>query len=299
MIKIINLENANCITHGGIFHADEVFATCILERVLGEVRLCRTFKVPEELGPNVVVYDIGKGHFDHHQKGGNGCRENGVPYSSAGLIWKEFGRTLFQDKKGGEDIWNEVDKNLIQGIDAIDNGVMPKAEYPCETYTVSQLIKGFNPRWDSKENSDVAFLKACEIASKILDNVIQSAISKAKAKEIVEVAIRKSENHIMVLEQFAPWQDYVFDSENKKAGDILYVIFPSNRGGYNLQCVPDLPGSFTQRKSLPKEWRGLNGKELQEVTGVQDATFVHPAGFIGGADSLDGAMKLAMLAVKG
>lgn len=75
------------ITHTGVFHADEVMATAILLKARGELNLMRTFKVPEDISEDVIVYDIGGGKYDHHQKGGNGARENGVPYSSAGLLW--------------------------------------------------------------------------------------------------------------------------------------------------------------------------------------------------------------------
>lgn len=69
-------------------------------------------------------------------------------------------------------------------------------------------------------------------------------------------------------------------------------------GGYNWQCVPDVLGGFGQRKSVPNEWRGLSGPKLQEVTGIATASFCHPAGFIGGAETLEDARKLAKLAVE-
>ena len=72
----------------------------------------------------------------------------------------------------------------------------------------------------------------------------------------------------------------------------------SNRGGYNWQCIPDAPGSFGQRKPVPMPWRGLRGQELQAITGVASATFCHPAGFIGGAETLEDAIRLAVLAIK-
>ena len=102
----------------------------------------------------------------------------------------------------------------------------------------------------------------------------------------------------MVLDQFVPWQEFIFASANKKAEEVQFVVFPSNRGGYNWQCVPDALGSFGQRKPVPTEWRGLRGKDLQELTGVQTASFCHPAGFIGGADTLEDALALAKLAVE-
>ena len=43
-----NIKEATAITHGGTFHADEVMATIILNKVFGNITVCRTFRVPEE-----------------------------------------------------------------------------------------------------------------------------------------------------------------------------------------------------------------------------------------------------------
>lgn len=292
------VEKANVITHGGIFHSDEVLATVILSKVFGDLTVLRTFKVPENVANEVIVYDIGFGKFDHHQKGGNGTRENGVPYASVGLIWKEFGYKLVADTCNPELIWNLIDRNLIQGVDAADNGTMPKADYPAQAMSLSQTISEFNPAWDSSENSDDAFLKAVNFAEVVFDNVFANAISKAKAQEIVDDAIEKSKGHIMVLDRFVPWQEFIFSSTNEKADGILFVVFPSNRGGFNWQCVPDAIGSFGQRKSVPAEWKGLRDADIQRATGVATASFCHPASFIGGADTLEDALAIAKKAVE-
>lgn len=294
-----NVKEANAITHSGVFHSDEVLATVILEKVLGDITVCRTFKVPEEgLSKDVIVYDIGFGKYDHHQKGGNGCRENGVPYASVGLIWKEFGRLLVADTCNPDLVWYLIDRDLIQGTDAADNGKLPKADYPAQPMTFYQTISSFNPNWDSEMSADDAFVKAVEFAKIVFDNVFANAVSKAKAQGIVDEAISKAEGHIMVLDHFVPWQEFIFSSESEKADDVQFVVFPSNRGGYNWQCVPDVLGGFGQRKSVPNEWKGLRGLELQEVTGIATASFCHPAGFIGGAETLEDAMAIAKLAVE-
>lgn len=291
-----NVTQATVITHSGTFHSDEVLATVILEKVLGNITICRTFKVPEELADDVIVYDIGFGMYDHHQKGGNGARENGVPYAAAGLIWKDFGRQLVADTCNPDLVWNLIDRDLIQGIDATDNGKIPKVDYPAQAMTFSQAISSFNPNWDSEMSTDDAFAKAVEFAKIVFDNVLANAVSKANAQDIVDEAIESSVNNIMVLDRFVPWQEFIFSSANNKASDILFVVFPSNRGGYNWQCVPDALGSFGMRKAVPDEWKGLRDLELQNVTGVATATFCHPEGFIGGATTLEDAIALAKLA---
>lgn len=290
-VAMTTIDNASYITHGGVFHADEVIATAILSAI-EPINLNRTFRVPEDT--KAFVYDIGGGAYDHHQRGGNGTRENGVPYSSAGLIWRDFGKQIVSC----EQAWAFVDQELIAGIDAVDNGVLPGVDYPVKPASISNLISGFNPDWDSKHKPDDAFLEAVSFAQGVLARAIASAESKARAKVLVDEAVKASEGRIIVLPQFAPWQEYVLTSEDPKATDALFIIFPSNRGGYNVQAIPDAIGSFGNRKPLPEAWRGVPANDLQAVSGVSDANFCHKGGFIGGADSLDGALAMARKAIE-
>ena len=53
MINIVkNLDNANFVTHAGKFHADEIFATILLEKIYGEINLIR---LPEVDGLNLEM----------------------------------------------------------------------------------------------------------------------------------------------------------------------------------------------------------------------------------------------------
>lgn len=113
-----DVRNANAITHGGIFHADEVFGTIIFSKVMDNIVLARTFKVPEDIADDVIVYDIGGGDFDHHQLGGNGTRADGIPYASCGLLWKEYGPQLCANTANPERAFAMMDAKLISGIDA-------------------------------------------------------------------------------------------------------------------------------------------------------------------------------------
>ena len=69
MVKIAdNIEKANAITHCGTMHADEIFATAFLDLYLGERLVYRTTKIEEKTyNEEALVYDIGRGKFDHHQ----------------------------------------------------------------------------------------------------------------------------------------------------------------------------------------------------------------------------------------
>lgn len=301
MINIIkNFEEANFVTHAGKFHADEIFATILLEEIYGEINLIRLPEVDGLNLDNKFVYDIGGGEFDHHQIGGNGQRNSGIKYAAFGLVWKAFGRKFLEQKNANniEDCFYMFDKNFVQFIDAGDNGQIKYENIDIKLVTLSDVIEGFNPNWNEDIDSDEKFKEALQIAKKIFNNKIESTIAKCDAKKFVEQAIEKSENGIMILDKFMPYQEFVLESTNPKAQNILYAVFKSNRKGYTIRAIPKELGSFANRKKFPDTWCGLRNEELQKVTGVSTATFCHNAGFICVADNLEDALKLAELAVR-
>lgn len=291
-----NLDEANLITHSGTFHADDIFACLILSKVIDDIKLIRLQEFKENPRDDQIVFDIGGGKFDHHQLGGNGERINGIKYAACGLIWKEYGRTLLA-KYNVDDIeyaFRFIDRNLIQFIDSNDNGQLPKLEVNYRNVHLAYIIGMFNQKWDEKIDNDECFLKAYLLAEIIFDEFLKDTISKLKAKSKVDLAIENSEKGILILEDFVPWKEFLLESNNAKAKDINYAIFPSKRGGFNVYAVPEQIGSFLNRKSLPKEWRGLQNEDLQKATGVETARFCHNAGFIITCETKEDAIKLAL-----
>lgn len=297
-IKITkNIEEAKCITHSGTFHCDEVFSTVLFSKILPEVIVCRTPEV-EQVRDNQYVYDIGGGELDHHQFGGNGERENGVKYSSCGLVWRKFGKDVikkYTDEKI-EEVWKKLDKDLVQYIDAGDNGQIPTIDLDYKLVQLAGIISAFNPNWDEEVDPDDKFIEAVKFANVVFENSIKSTISKLKAKEEVELAINNSKDGIMVLNKYLPWKEILLESDNEKAKLINFAVFPSNRGGYNVYTVPVQVGSFESRKLLPEEWAGLRDEKLQKVTNVKTASFCHNKRFICVAGTKEDALKLAKMA---
>lgn len=301
MINVIkDFEKAKFVTHAGKFHADEVFGTILLEKIYENIDLIRLPEVDQYNLDGKIVYDIGGGKFDHHQIGGNGARNSGIKYAAFGLLWKEHGRQYLKmiGTDNIEDCFFRFDKNFVQFIDAGDNGQIPFENIDIKLETLSDVIEGFNPNWNEDVDSDIKFMEAINIARAIFDNKIQSIIAKCSAKMLVEEAIEKSQNGILILDKFMPYQEFVLESDNPKAKDILYAVFKSNRNGYNVRAIPKVLGSFENRKKLPDTWAGLRNKELQDVTGVKTATFCHNAGFICVAENFEDALKLATMAVE-
>ena len=123
--------------HNGIFHADDVFfvAALTLEDPFLEVVRTRNPKIvefAEIVGDVGAINDLGSYRFDHHQKGGAGCRSNGVPYAAFGLLWRHYGlissligsilRSWSEEPKLHLEIIKLVDESLVQSIDAADCG---------------------------------------------------------------------------------------------------------------------------------------------------------------------------------
>ncbi len=297
-----NIEEADLITHNGTFHSDEVFSTVLLSKVLKKdiLKLCRTSNIKE--GITGFVYDVGYGKYDHHQPGGNGERKNGIKYSSFGLVWRDFGKDYLKQLNclQIEEVWSMVDKKLVQNIDAIDNGQLGKlTQFDFEVVTLPNLISMYNSNWDDEQaNQNEMFLKAVQFAQTVFDRFIISVVSKIRAKSRVEDAIENSKNQILILEKFMPWKEFLLDSENEKAKNILFVVFPSNRGGYNVYAVPKENGSFESRKLFPAKWAGLKDEELSKISGVATATFCHTGRFICATRTKEDAIKIARIAVE-
>ena len=281
-------------THDGNFHADDVFSVAALKSIFPSFKLIRTRDL-ELIGKADIVVDVGGEYdsdtdrFDHHQRGGAGERENGIPYSSFGLIWQKYGLEICQ---GNQDVANAVDAGLVSTIDAIDCGHVKGVS---EGISLSQTISMFNPTWQEDSHFDTCFDEAVDFASVVLTRFIASANGGISAKAIVAEAIDKAEDpRVIVLEKYTPWKRTV----HALSEEALYMIYPSQTGQWRIQTVPVEPGSFEVRKSLPEQWAGLSDNELKELTGIDDAMFCHNGLFIAGAESIESTMKMATIALQ-
>ncbi len=297
-IAIVDNENeADFITHSGTFHADEVMATCILLNYFKGMRLFRTNEVTNS---SAFCYDVGQGKFDHHQAEFNEVRSNGVKYASCGLIWKEYGKKILSDMnvKDVDYLFEEVDKGLIMDIDRDDNGQALEHDILIRKQTLPSIISDFNPSWNETKDENEAFLSAVFLANQVFNNFIRRLFAKEEAKEIIENKINESTGNVLVLDRYMPWKDVVLDSTNKKANDILYAVFPSKRGGYNVVATPVKKGSFDVKKPFPSAWAGLSKEELRKISGVKSINFCHKNLFICACDTYDDALEIARISLE-
>jgi uncharacterized UPF0160 family protein len=301
LYNILQHPNVVAATHSGSFHADDVLAAAAMRLVMPTVKILRSRDM-EQLNAADILFDVGRVfnsatcRFDHHQLEYSEARANGIPYSSFGLVWRELGEKLC----GSAATANRVDISLVQGVDAIDCGVtLGKEILPVKLMSVSAVLGCFNQGWQelaSPEAIDESFEKAVGVATMILENSIREAKGLEKAKAVVEQANLMEEGRLMVLEQGVPWKETVLDSN--KYEKLLYVIYPDAQAKWHLSCVPDKSGSFSNRKSLPAAWAGLDGEELDKVTGIKGCVFCHRARFVGGHSTKEGVIAMARLALQ-
>jgi uncharacterized UPF0160 family protein len=280
-------------THNGNFHADDVFSVAALTVLFPTHTLVRTRDLAVIAKADIVIdvgeiYDADNGRFDHHQRGGAGKRDNGIPYSSFGLVWQKYGLSICQDN---QEVADSIDTQLVSIIDAIDCG---HAEGISTGVSLSQTISMFNPTWQESTTFDQCFDEAVKFASRVLARFIASADGGISAKTLVAKAIETAEDpRVIVLEKYIPWKRTV----HALSSEALYMIYPSSSGQWRIQAVPVEPGSFEDKKPLPITWAGLSDQALQDVTGINDAMFCHNGRFIGGAKSFESTMKMATIAL--
>lgn len=134
----IRKKDASAFTHGGKFHADDVFSAALLLYLNPEIQIERGNQVPENY--EGIVFDVGRGAYDHHQKDSR-VRENGIPYAAFGLLWEVL----------GEDLAVQFDESFVQPLDQNDN--------TGEKNELATLIGNFNPTWDTKGGTNEAFFR--------------------------------------------------------------------------------------------------------------------------------------------
>lgn len=287
-------------THDGNFHLDDCFAVATLKLCYGQITIVRTRDEATYEAADLRV-DIGRrynpqnGDFDHHQSEGAGKRENGIPYASFGLVWRQYG----EDACGGNAAAAlSVERTLVQQVDASDNAFsLYKRELErVEPATLVQIFRDMIPEWDQAQDFDAAFESAVELAGQILNRRISHAKAAAKAPEIVFSALAAAQNldpRIIILPADMPWTNPVVSRSNLA----LYVVYPGANGMWRVKCVPEKMGNLSAlRKPLPEAWAGKTEAEFVAATGVNDAFFCHAQRFVAATKTREGAIRLAKLA---
>ena len=203
-------------THSKTFHADDVFGVAMCKLINPDISVFRTVEQYEidkaKEDPSIIMFDIGLGEYDHHQKEGKALRPESdgtyitpdgkmsrIPYCGFGLLWRDFGYLLCPEY----DAWKRVDQSLVLPIDKADNGV-------CQNL-LSSSIKFMNPVWDSNASEELTFNYAREIASGILKAHIDHANAAVRARDLLLENYFGGE--LLILDRYLPWTGTVLEDD--------------------------------------------------------------------------------------
>ena len=307
------------VTHSGKFHADDAWAVAVLKIVFPQAEVGRT-RDPARVEAADFAVDVGgiwdpaTGRYDHHQKGFSGARPTGVPYASAGLVWKQYGARCvgllaeahtghrLSDDKAVE-MAHSIDADIVQYLDLSDVGAAKNAP---GGYGLSAVVSGFNPNWLDEQRLGCAeaseayrleqFRRAMAFLTDIMINAVKYRVGALLAVEQVRQAQVLEGGRILFLKNSAlPWTQVV----RREMPKVLFVISHSlAEQRHMLHTVPVSTETFKARADLPEAWAGLRDAQLAAVTGVADAGFCHNGRFIASARSYEGALAMALLALQ-
>jgi uncharacterized UPF0160 family protein len=202
-----------------MYHADDVLSTALLKIVFGSsLEIVRVNSLDNMvIEDDDIVFDIGGGHFDHHQADSE-VRDNGVPYAAFGLLFREFSPKL------GIHPWASdlMDKEFVQQMDMTDNG--GQARYP---NTLSALVSA---SFKAGRN----FRDTVDLILPLLEDLISTYRDLSDQKTEVESLIDDST-------QIFDGGDKHYDGRVFEGTNVKFVIGPSLRGpGVVLRSLDSL-----------------------------------------------------------
>jgi uncharacterized UPF0160 family protein len=260
-------------THDGPFHADEVTACALLLLfdLIDRDKIVRTRDL-QELERCAYVCDVGgvfdpsDKRYDHHQSEYKG------ELSSAGMVWQD----LFKREVVDEELYHFLNRSLILGIDADDNGRFIQAVGWC---TFSHVVSNFVPTQYNapKEMERQGFFEALDFVLGHLRRFLDHFFYVKSCREKVAIAMQKRDGYLL-FEEAIPWTDNFF-ALGGRDHPALFVIMPSG-DHWKLRAIPRSSEDRIQlRLPLPDAWAGLSGDELKKVTGIAGAMFCHKGRF--------------------
>lgn len=224
---------------------------------------------------------LGYGEFDHHQNSRNCMRNNGIYYSSIGLLWKKFGKEYLK-KLITENInktFEYIDRELVQYIDAADN---MQFEY-LENKITPDFIKLCNPEWNENISENDAFIKALKLADNFWEIYIKHAIAEVEAIEIILNKIEKSNACYIILDCEMPYKNAM---KYTKKDNVKYIIYKSRREGYEIRTIVE---SCKFKKEIT-ECNDISASK--KLTGINDLIYVDVHGKLCCTETLKSAIQI-------
>lgn len=289
-----------CVTHNGAFHADDLFATATLSILNnGNIKIIRT-RDPKMFLRGDYVYDVGgendpeRNKFDHHQKGGGGVRENGIPYAAFGLVWKKYGEQIC----GSKEVAHYIENKIVCSIDASDVGfdISKPTIKDVYKYSAESIFLSESPTWkEDNKYIDKIFEKQVKKIAPLLKREIKIAKDDIDGiNKLINSYNNSIDKRIVVSDSDFP--RYLLQDTLSKLPEPVYLVYPSSKSPtWKVEAIKKSPETMESRKPFPDIWRGfLDGDpKAEEVISIKGVIFTHPTGFYAQVKTKEGAIALA------
>ena len=276
-------------THNGLHHPDDVIGCFLLKSLNPGSQIIRT-RDKKLLSECDFLVDIGgdynktKGLFDHHQKEAP-IRENGVPYSASGLVWKDYGRdyikSLYSDisVEGLEWIWMNMDEKFFLIGDMLDNHMME-----------NNPVDIFNMILSISDASIESFNYGMELSQLHINFMIKKEKNifddNQIVKNCIKEAIKNKQNYVFLPKEMNT------DCISNDTG-IFFAIFPYSDGTTKMiRCLGKDDDILTPVFPFQEKYRGLLSDKLIMLTNNPNHLFVHHKGFCAGSITLEDAKNM-------
>lgn len=277
--------------HSGTFHSDDVFCGAVAKILNPDVIIHRVMDastLENDLERGIIACDIGMREFDHHQAD---CplRADGIKHCGASRMWLVYGMSTVRKvfpriaDEDAEFACHKINDNMLRTIAALDNNDEGVAK---DVYSIVTIVEGFRPDWDSDMTYDEGYMNAVDCVKGILVNEIKRFVALTRARANVEEGINAMTDGVVVIKKYSPWKEYALPRR-----DILVMVYPSLRGGWNIEPLPIDKTEVDHRVTIPEEWLGAAGEKAAEM--CKGMTFCHKAGFLAAFETKEAAINAA------
>lgn len=226
--KSKNFNYTEIQVHAGRFHTDDCLTVAMAKYIKPDIKIIRSDIIEDR--PQRIVADIGYGPYDHHQVDAP-RRPDGKKYAACGLFFRDFWADIFPDRKSA----NYFRRTYIEPIEDNDNGVSKNP--------LNMFVNSFSEE-DSKLNEQ-AFMEVVNLFVALLNREVTKAKENLKNERKLKNILAGTEGNLVILDHNYNWKGTLFNCGKK------YVIYPSDRGGYNLQLIPT---AACRKPLLPEAW---------------------------------------------
>jgi uncharacterized UPF0160 family protein len=303
------------VTHNGKIHSDEVSAVALLSSYFSnkgiEVSVLRTRNSDKFLETDCLVdvggeYDNTRYRYDHHQSDFNEIWPGfNIPLSSAGLIWKHYGKEIVEmylsnnaeqydhgfnySETTIEELVNMIYEKLIYDIDANDNGISLLQN----NLNISDIVSAVNGNVNDDEIQNINFNRAVSLVGNIFDikfrEIINSYFNFQKDLETVS-SLDLSKEYLILTNNIPTIFKCLAQLDPQNI--VKFCIFLTNENEYTIKARRTNGQKYSPICPI------LSEEILQYDIPSEEIIFVHKASFIAKTSTLSAAEKIVQLSLE-